>query len=121
MGYESEFSRVANEMARRTTALVDKLCAAFAQSHDIMGTVSRYDAAGRGCIYPVSETWGDEISAQLLNATSSLADEYRVFCPLPPEECMVVSWIDGLTIRVEYERLPPEWRTKENAAQPVKG
>lgn len=109
---------VAAEMSGRAVLLTDRLCAAFSTSHRRIGLTSRKDSRGRDCQYPVGEDWCGSLPRLPEGLALKLVAEYHSATDIPPDKCMVVSWIDGLSCRVEYAWRPDEWHTNENAAQP---
>lgn len=110
--------QLAHDQAMRQMHLMERLCSALsAQLGGGIEVHSRRDERGRYCEYAVEGATTVDIDSVtgLRDERDRLAAEYYALTPIAPSKCMVVSWIDGLSARVEYEAKPDEWWAKEKA------
>ncbi|HEY3498181.1 MAG TPA: hypothetical protein VGK73_25960 [Polyangiaceae bacterium] len=103
------FERATRELTHRVVELTERLLAAYARDHDRMCLTTRKDERGRQCQFPLGEGWGNPVTEAIREQSRAHADAYFAACDIPPADCMVVWWIDGITARVAYERKPDGW------------
>jgi hypothetical protein len=108
----SPLEQLTYDWAMRQMYLSERLCSAFSVEFGAMELTARKDGRGRSCQYPsklVGVSLNIDAIPGLREERDGLAAEYTTLTDIPPAECMVVWWVDGLAARVEYERKPDGW------------